>query len=984
MSSNTNDYTPGVGSYKVEEGGALKGVGTSHNVDYQFGSLTFNRSDISINARGLDLALSSKFNSDHLYSTVIRQIAKGEQPSNTLMTLPGGQTNFYRIADGWSWDLPYIMIGQNNIFKVVVNGKTFDLSSVISSDTWNDEEDDKKIDLWVEGYHIKYDVVRDTNKRDLELAIPEAGIILTCTVQEINENQDYKVVYDDIDLFKMYAADGTLMEFKKVAVTGTGHITKLTDAADKNSVEYFYKTDGSNVTGTIPSGTTPSRSKISLVAGDGAKVKAGDLITVRNETRVIWGVSGDEVTVSGGFNFIPVAGTDSYDVSKGQIEKIVHTDGRCIKFYYYTDSSDESKPRMTTLLSGDTDINNLDVGDLFLNRYTFSSNRLVKVETLNTKAFTPTTNLVNEIVNDTNYIEPLQQTVYGYDISADPSPESDYITITNHAGAVTKYYFQKGGFRSHSYNNVDIYQGGIRPKSSKSVLNIQEPDFLITNEYYIGTSRYKVFNDANSKKDNAAIWKSDQRYLFKIGKHSEADKIVDYKACSNFVQIHSALDGNRIKLASSLTAAPYGGDQYLAFKNRFDTRDVLKDSSQIKRDKVFIDTTSLVEGDYIAIRNEIRKILNVYNTTDTDEDYVIVDRPFSFSPSYVGGQDTAAIIRKTGNYDFYVYYLNKPKVVKVEYKQNETDLEWKSVNYKYTYLKGGNETTDDIGGGGFIDADIDGESDEKITPDDIKLIRTSVITWKDGKDQSDYTQKVIDFEYDDGNVLMGQKTVKNYKKQDSEWLAVSMTVNVIGHPATNAAYYGTTSNYFYKNTCSYTETEGLPDDNKWKKYVDFDYDAYGRVIRSRTYSPSLAGGMSINVWNQYVGIGTGDDLDPYDEFKNNPYAVDYQTRYDSKHCFKLLGGKVTQVNKDGLKDIVFNNFDPKLNITISRHVESTGLTEGEYFHSLNFKATYNENTTPATETDINKIYHTTKNQTVRSNDWSTVRFSLPQNFGVKS
>ena len=43
----------------------------------------------------------------------------------------------------------------------------------------------------------------------------------------------------------------------------------------------------------------------------------------------------------------------------------------------------------------------------------------------------------------------------------------------------------------------------------------------------------------------------------------------------------------------------------------------------------------------------------------------------------------------------------------------------------------------------------------------------------------------------------------------------------------------------------------------------------------------------------------------------------------------------------------------------------------------------NENTTPVTETDITKIYHQAENQTVRSNDWSTVRFSLPQNFGVK-
>ncbi len=87
--NNTNDYNPGVGSYKVEEAGSLRGIGSSNNIDHQFGTLTFSKNAFSIKARGLNLALSATFNSDHLYSTIIRKETKGEQ-SVDLMTLPNG------------------------------------------------------------------------------------------------------------------------------------------------------------------------------------------------------------------------------------------------------------------------------------------------------------------------------------------------------------------------------------------------------------------------------------------------------------------------------------------------------------------------------------------------------------------------------------------------------------------------------------------------------------------------------------------------------------------------------------------------------------------------------------------------------------------------------------------------------------------------------------------------------------------------------
>jgi hypothetical protein len=36
------DYTPGTGSYKVDEAASLTGIGTPNNIDSQLGTLTFN------------------------------------------------------------------------------------------------------------------------------------------------------------------------------------------------------------------------------------------------------------------------------------------------------------------------------------------------------------------------------------------------------------------------------------------------------------------------------------------------------------------------------------------------------------------------------------------------------------------------------------------------------------------------------------------------------------------------------------------------------------------------------------------------------------------------------------------------------------------------------------------------------------------------------------------------------------------------------
>lgn len=468
------EYTPGVGSYKVEESGKIKDIPTVDNVCSNMGTLTFNREAFSIAASGLPLALSSRFSSDHYYGTVIQQIAKGDQLSGTLMTMPGGNSNFYRFAKGWSWDLPYIIVGELNAFVVVINGTTIDLTSVISEEVFHSTDSEQ----WVEGFHVKYGSLSGDQK-DLTVTIPEAQIIIKCTVERSGTEgqRDFEVLNTDAKPFKLYLADGTVLEFLRDDGTdyNLGFIKRIEDAAGKNSIRFEYLETLSHYTGTVTAVDTGdnARHTFTLTADSYGKASVGDLITVRDQTRVIWSKNGsNQITVSGGFDFL-VTTSDKYYLGSNPISKISHyteeTFKRCVKFYYYTA---DSKQRMTLLLSGDPERDHIDAGDLFLNRYTFDANdNLEKYEILSTKDFTPTESFALEDATDEDtYFETMQSVSYAYATTTDPKPSTDYITITNHAGAFTKYYFQKGGFVPHSYGSVFYATGKVRKGSTKRLL----------------------------------------------------------------------------------------------------------------------------------------------------------------------------------------------------------------------------------------------------------------------------------------------------------------------------------------------------------------------------------------------------------------------------------------------------------------------------------------------------------------------------------
>lgn len=163
-------------------------------------------------------------------------------------------------------------------------------------------------------------------------------------------------------------------------------------------------------------------------------------------------------------------------------------------------------------------------------------------------------------------------------------------------------------------------------------------------------------------------------------------------------------------MTNPLAEAPQEGDIYLAIQKAgtLSTAFVQKNSAPTNARRVYTDVTKAAPGDLIAIRTEVRKIVA------EGADYFDVDREFSFLPTHEGGMDQCAFIPQGADNDFYIFYLDKPKVVKIEERRSVDATEWKSTNFAYEYLKSGNESIDDVNGGGFIFDDTDGPADSQL------------------------------------------------------------------------------------------------------------------------------------------------------------------------------------------------------------------------------------------------------------------------------
>ena len=564
------EYVPGQGSYKVEEAGSLTGIPTSYDVDHHFGTLTFTRDDVKIKARGVDLGLKSVFNSDHLYSTLIPIVSKGDGPSgatttpvpSSLMTLPFNQTNFYRFANGWSWKLPFLITGATaagapqtsggtgysagwNIFKYSDGeGKIFDLLAAISMEAWNLGTGNH---CWTEGYEVTYSpevTVLGGNVptggagtggfSPVTIVIPEIQQVITCWVIRAGAATgaaDFTVSMSAGYTPVIYLSDG-----RKMGFTSKGLLASITDAAGVNTVNYSYTSGLDVLIGNIAGSS--SRKTFSLAtAADYAACSVGDLVIINDEIKVVYaklgvvsGVGSYAISTSSNFDVaIPESGGVQYTIVKGQLQMMTHTDGRAVKFYSFASGTNTM---LAVLLSSNQTYSNFTNGDQFLGVYTISSvNQVTAYQAVNSLAPGNSTGFPAALAaNPSLYYSPLQQITYLYGLSLTPSPQTDQITVINDAGAATIYYFQTGGFCTHLWNNSFFHTGKCRRGGSTTIMNIERPDFYIGDSHnYISINRINqnAFYDASKadyqKDANAAEFQENSNFL--LGQMAAASEL---------------------------------------------------------------------------------------------------------------------------------------------------------------------------------------------------------------------------------------------------------------------------------------------------------------------------------------------------------------------------------------------------------------------------------------------------------------------------
>lgn len=370
-----SDYAAGTGSYKVDEGGTFSNISASGNIDPYTGTLTFARSDLSISARGLGLSLSSSFSSDYAYAAILPEATQISEDFDENVLCAAGITtvtkpnnNFYPLAKGWSWDLPYVEFVEDHVYnepsrdknKLCVytsRGRKYDFKSALQScgDT-----------KWIEGYHIDW----NGGKSNLTIQLPESKMTIKVNGEIRGWFKHFHVKKVDI-----YPGDG-----RKISFDDSKKIKAISDYSGKNTLTFSY--------------------------------------------------SGDNIS------------------------KISHTDGRCVKFYYYAITGGNA---IVTVLSSDPDKTKFKVGDKFLNKYTInSSGWLTKFEALKTEPMATDTTVASFTSANEDMFSIMQTVEYTYNL--DSTLVNNYIEIKNPAESTIKYIFEKQKAFCHIYKAAGSVQ----------------------------------------------------------------------------------------------------------------------------------------------------------------------------------------------------------------------------------------------------------------------------------------------------------------------------------------------------------------------------------------------------------------------------------------------------------------------------------------------------------------------------------------------
>lgn len=523
--------------------------------------------------------------------------------------------------------------------------------------------------------------------------------------------------------------------------------------------------------------------------------------------------------------------------------------------------------------------------------------------------------------NQSSYFGILQTTTYLYSITNNPTPETDNITVINNVGAPTIYYFQKGGFCSHSWTNTFFHRGSCRRGGTTTTMLIERPDFYI-NPNTGGTHGYVNINriDDNAfwqaskadyqKDENAADFNDEtefssqmyvaQQSLAALGvlsglsptnllgaaqgaagmalsaaqyQHTtqkykrDADIAKNAPPVSTWVPIGAVTSPNRLVIASGsqLTQAPRQNDVYAAMNAAPDAQIRLSKTSR-NGTRVYVDWTNngspFVVGDYIFLRTEFHQIAATgqesWGGGIASEYYVEVDVAFQFTPDE---GEISAFIRASNpamptSPQFYVYYLNKPKVVRIEVRDTQIPVGtayWTRIDYEYFYEVQGSTVSDTFTDGGFTIDNIDGPYVSSVECSDIAL-KGTVITHgiSNINEDLDLTRESYEFSYDSKSFHKGVSTVTVTRQdtQSTNWFFVSKDVTQIGRPCFNAGYYGPMGLTHYEGGDITNLSDG---GGSWRQKTSYRYDVYGRAVRTTLVSPSYEGKKSKTTWTQYVG-----------------------------------------------------------------------------------------------------------------------------------
>ena len=1051
------EYIPGQGSYKVEEAGALTGIASSFDVDHHWGTLTFERKDVAIPARGLDLDVSSRFNSDWLYSTVIRKVSKNDGPAgglgvsvivpDSLMTLPFDQTDFYRIADGWAWNLPFLIMG-TNIFRYAVDGRIFDLLSTITQEAYGSdggEMSGQGNHSWTEGYEVTYGPENPvTLVSQVTIVIPEIQTVFTVNVLRSGTGGPYDFTPQYDSGLAVYQSDGRVLRFNS-----TGLLASVTDASGINSLTYNYMTEAGGLQGVLQGSMVSSSSRRSfcLQPADYHGVLPGDLVVIGDEVKVVFTKDDDvtcQITTSSTFDVeLPIGGGKTYTIVKGRLQTVTHTDGRTAKFCYITSGG---TPLIVTVLSSDPNPDDWAAGDLVLGVITIdSTNRMRSYQTCNSLPHAAETGgwLADLAANPGNYFSPLQTVTYQYNLTNEPTPLTDNITVINPAGASTIYTFQAGGFCSHSWNNAFFHRGTCRRGGTPTSMNIERPDFYINPGNYVNINRIddNAFFQASKadyqKDENAAEFNSDNEFntqMFFAGQALSGASIALSFASGPFgflsagigtaemalasmqyqhqqekyardasIAAHAGnvsawvpvddpgqVTANRLLLqGSGLVQAPRQNDVYAVVNA---TPDKLGQITRTSRNstRVYVDYTGTPDfgiGDYVFIRTE-SQVINAFGVEDfgggATENYIEVETAFSFLPDE--NEQVMFIYNNGGKLppqvQYYCYYLNKPKVVRVELQDSSTEFSdtWKVVDYQYSYQVQGTTMIDDFEGGGFTVDNIDGPQVQTFEASDITLQSTTITTGvTDGTNRTDLTQDTMTFVYDEKSFQKGTGSQTRMRSDgDANWLFVNKTINQFGHPCFNAGYWGVMLTMEYEGG-NVTLSDG---GGMIRKTTGYRFDAYGRTIRQQISSPSLGGRRPQSIYTQYVGSSPViDDLDPLNVFERNYLSGNYQMIFNAKHALGLIGATIEEVDAQQNSKITYHEYDPAtLNVIMTHQSIVPSLSTYLDFLSIN-SPNFSAKNGSTVETDPTKIVWS-DGSIVDNDDWSTAVFGKDSLTGI--